>query len=154
MKWICGRNTSEPSHARLPCQVGLWIECRGPRSRTGRKPARLRHICGTRCRASAGLARHSGFPALCKREDVSREGPFIQHAYVIEPWNSRAADVIATARPIAYLNSSLWRAASRLATQNAGEHSCDLMRLKRLGKQFTDTGAERVLCQDCAAIAA
>jgi hypothetical protein len=102
MKWMRGRNTSERSHARLPCQVGLWIECRGPRSRTGRKPAGLRHICGARRRASAGLGRHSGFPALCKREGVSREGQFIQHAYVSKPWNCRAADAIATARPIAY----------------------------------------------------
>src|SRR5260370_10473079 len=50
--------------------------------------------------------------------------------------------------------SSRWRAALRRAMQNAGERSRDLMRLERLGKQFTDTGVERVLCQDCAAIAA
>src|SRR5882757_9056399 len=52
------------------------------------------------------------------------------------------------------LRSSLWRVALRRATQNAGERSRDLMRLERLGKQFTDTGVGRVLCQDCAAIAA
>src|SRR5258708_36613770 len=55
--------------------------------------------------------------------------------------------------PSPTLKSSLWRAALRRTTQNAGERSRDLMRLQRLGEQFTDAGVERVLCQDCAAIA-